>query len=436
MPSRAHPDRHDPAGWWLARAKRTAGLVNFAWTLDKLATPLLVASVGLAASILAARIRGLEIGMWHLNAAWPALGCAFAIAWIRARGNYETRAQALVRIETALGLHNALSAAREGAAPWPIPSSGRWDRACGLRWGWRQLTIAPMLSISTVLAAMWLPVQSGSVAANAPPGQPMAWSQLDQELDALMEAAVIEETSLDRTRKRLDQLRSRDPDEWFSHASMEATDALLEAHRGEIARFGEALARGADAVEGMRDTAAEARIREFEDYRSALRDLADGEMKPNATLREQLEGLTKQIPGELTPEQLERLRDQLHDACDALRNAQGPADPDAEHLAEGRPIPGNGDPEGDEGHDPGVLGAPTALEMADGEITPLAARDLSRAALGDLLETRDRPHEPNETNPQPPHDGGTAAATGRGGDRIWRDSLDPAEQRTLRNYFN
>jgi hypothetical protein len=31
--------------------------------------------------------------------------------------------------------------------------------------------------------------------------------------------------------------------------------------------------------------------------------------------------------------------------------------------------------------------------------------------------------------------GGDTQATGKGGDRVWRDSLDPAEQKTLKRFF-
>ncbi len=433
MPGENHPDSCDHARWWLARAGQTARKVNLAWFFETLTAPLVIGSAVVSAGIVVVRSHGSPIGGAAAAAITTIFAAALAFAWIRARRRFETPEQSLVRIESALGLHNALSAAQAGAAPWPEPVEPSRKGQAGLRWQWRRLTIAPGLAVATLAASLWIPVHRGSAAATPPPRQPLAWSQLDQELDALMETAVIEETYLDETRDRIEQLRSRDPAEWYSHNTLEATDSLAESHRSESHRLEDAMARAGQALERMRNADPDVRLRQFDEYQRAIENMANGAMRPNEEMRKQLEAIGRDNLNQLTGEQLDQLRQQLRDAQDAMKDAQGLADP--EDWADGPPMPGMGDPDEDGEHAPGVLGERSEHEMEDGEFTPLAARDLSKAALGDLLEIQTSPHGEDDPVPQTPQAGGTADATGRGGDRIWRDALDPDEQRTLRKFF-
>ena len=64
----------------------------------------------------------------------------------------------------------------------------------------------------------------------------------------------------------------------------------------------------------------------------------------------------------------------------------------------------------------------------------LEAKDLSRAAPGDLLELQDGEHDVDRSDSKPTA-GGDTRALGKGGDRVWRDSLDPDEQRVLKRFF-
>jgi hypothetical protein len=85
------------------------------------------------------------------------------------------------------------------------------------------------------------------------------------------------------------------------------------------------------------------------------------------------------------------------------------------------------------GHAPGVLGK-ESQKTETGDLTGLEARDLSRAMPGDLLELQDGEHQIDRT-PTGPKAGGDTEATGQGGDRVWKDSLDPAEQRAMKRFF-
>ena len=69
-----------------------------------------------------------------------------------------------------------------------------------------------------------------------------------------------------------------------------------------------------------------------------------------------------------------------------------------------------------------------------GPATGLEAKDLSQASPGDLLELQDGEHEVDRSASRASA-GGAVEATGKGGDRVWRDALDPAEQRSLKRFF-
>jgi hypothetical protein len=73
-------------------------------------------------------------------------------------------------------------------------------------------------------------------------------------------------------------------------------------------------------------------------------------------------------------------------------------------------------------------------KLDTGELTGLEAKDLSRSTPGDLLELQNGEHDVDR-NTSRLTEGGDTAATGRGGDRVWRDSLDPEEQRALKRFF-
>jgi len=435
----ARPTPQDAETWWRSRARETTRRINLAWWLETMAAPVVIISAFASASMLAWRNHG---GAENLPSfAFILLGLAATLAvvcWRVARRKFETPAQSLVRLEAALGLHNALSAADAGAAAWPPPLEHARIRHPGLRWQWRRLILPPAVAIAALIAALWIPVGTGIAATTPPPRQPPAWTQLDAELDALMESAVVKATYIEQTRERIDQLRARDPAEWYSHNTMEATDAIAQAHRNDANRLEDALASAQQAVERMREANPEARLRQFEEYQKALGDMANGAMQPNDALRQQLAEIDPENLSQFTREQLEKLRDQLREANDALRDARenGDGEPgDEDGEGDGAPMPGGQGGEDDGGHAPGVLGNLPENEVESGEFTPLAARDLSNAALGDLLDMQSSPHDSDDTAPATPTAGGDTTATGHGGDRIWRDSLDPAEQRILRKFF-
>jgi len=62
------------------------------------------------------------------------------------------------------------------------------------------------------------------------------------------------------------------------------------------------------------------------------------------------------------------------------------------------------------------------------------SKDLERMIPGDLLEVQDGEHQNNFEDAQS-QAGGTTSHQGQGGDRVWKESLLPAEKKALQNFF-
>ncbi len=429
---------------WLAKARRVAHTVNFAWWLETLSAPLLITAMIGAAALLLVRREFSQLAPWIPAATMGtvvlllALGC-----WAWAARKFEKPEQSLVRIEAAMQLKNSLSAAQAGVSPWPTPL-GKID--AGLAWQWPRLWVPPLGALVLLAAGLLIPVTARSANTSHAPDQPQAWKQLDSELDHLTKEQVVDEKYLEETRKRLEELKSQEEEQWFSHSSLEATDSLKKSHHAETARVERELGRAEKALESLEKNAGTAnqaeKSRMMEEFDQALQGLQNGAMKPNPALLEQMRQLDLKEMANLTPEQVEQLRENLKKTSEAMKDGQGKGQGDdwSDELLAGegeekdrQQGDGNGGVDRGPGHAPGVLGQEKdAVET--GPLTGLQAKDLSRATPGDLLELQDGEHDVDKT-PSQVTGGGNTAATGKGGDRVWKDALDPAEQRTLKRFF-
>jgi hypothetical protein len=433
-------------------ARKVARQVNLAWWLETLSAPLLVAAVIGAAGLLVVRRGFPHVELWVLFAAVSLMVVVLAIAcWLWAARKFERPEQSLVRIEAAMRLRNSLSAASAGVAPWPAPVE-RVD--AGLAWQWPRLVVPPLGALLLLAAGMLVPMTARGFRESAAPEQPQAWKQLASELDQLTKEDVVDEKYLEETRRKLDELKSQEEEQWFSHSSLEATDSLKKSHRAETERIERELGRAERALGDLEKNAGAANQAEknrlMEEFDQALQGLQNGAMKPNPKLLEQMKQLDLKDLSKMSPEQMQQLRENMKKNADAMKNGQGKGEGEdwSDELLAGD---GEGDGEGGEGegengegpgrggvnrgpgHDPKLLGAEKD-RTETGKLTGLEAKDLSRATPGDLLELQDGEHDVDQA-PSSITQGGATHATGKGGDRVWRDSLDPAEQRTLKKFF-
>lgn len=440
---------------WLTTAKRVARQVNLAWWLETLAAPLLILSLVGAATLLLLRRESL-FDPWIVAASVGSGLVLIAVgSWWRAGRRFEKPEQSLVRIEAAMRMRNVLSAAQAGITPWPAPTS-RVD--AGLSWQWPRLLVPPLGALVLLAAGLFIPVTAREADVSNTPEQPQAWKQLDSELDQLTKEEVVDEKYIEETRKRLDELKTQEEEQWFSHSSLEATDSLKKSHRSEAERVERELGKAEKALESLQKNGAANQAEKnkmMEDFDQALQGLQNGAMKPNPQLMEQMEGLDMKDLAKLNPEQMEQLRENLKKHGEAMKKAQGEGEGEdwSDELLDGQGEgkgegegQGNGEGEGEDGegngkggiqrgpgHSPGVLGKEKE-GVETGKLTGLEAKDLSKATPGDLLELQDGEHDVDK-GPSSFTEGGATDATGKGGDRVWKDALDPAEQRTLKRFF-
>ncbi|MCW1886415.1 hypothetical protein OKA04_16880 [Luteolibacter flavescens] len=442
---------------WTRHAKDVARKINLAWWIQTLSTPLVTVGLVGACVLLLVRREMPDSPAWVLGVS--ALGTVLllgGIAWLVARRHFEKPEQSLVRIEASMRLRNALSAAKAGVAPWPeLPP--KVD--AGVDWHWQRVLVPPVAALAFLTAGLFIPL---SARANAEVGkdEPLAWAKLESDLERLDQEEMIDETYIEEMKKKLEELRKQEEEEWFSHSSLEATDSLKKEHSTQVDKLERELARADKALGNLEKNAggmpAAEKERLLNQFDQALQGLQNGALKPNEKLLEQLKQLDPKNLGQIPPEQLQQLRDAMKKAGQACKDCQGggsgggQGDEWLDDLLDGEDGQG-GDKEGKQpgdkpgegagkggvdrgpGHAPGMLGA-EGQKLDTGDMTGLESKDLSRSLPGDLLQLQDGEHDVDKSAVGP-RSGGDTGATGDGGDRVWKDALDPDEQKALKKFF-
>lgn len=453
-------DQNSSRGEWRRLARKVSGKINTAWWLEKLAVPLVVSALIASCLILMARreLTQFPVGETIIVGAILLLGMGL-MAWSLARRHFETPDDAMVRIEASMKLRNALSAAKQGVTPWPNIPATIDD---GTRWRWSRL-ITPILAAALFLtASIFLPVSARTDPNAEGLDEPQAWKDLQADIESLADDDSVQEQYLEELEERLEELRKQNEEEWYSHSSVEATDALKKMHGSELERMERNLRQAERALNNLQKSSGKmseaGKQRMLNEFEEALQGLNQGKMKPNQGLLDQLKELDPKNLGQLNQEQLNQLRENMKEQAKKCQECegqgQGQSGPGAggdEWLDDllnegGQPNPGDGQgPQqdgqgaGNGGRDrgpgtaPGVLGQ-LSPDVNSGKLEGLESDDLSKSLPGDLLELNDGEHDVDKTK-LGARAGGGVGNEGKGGDRIWKDSLLPSEKRALKEFF-
>jgi hypothetical protein len=446
---------------WIAQGRRVARKVNFAWWMQGFSAPLLLTGLLGTAAILLMRRHDALRPLWHYGSALAAvLVIAALVTWWLMRRRFESPEQALVRIEASMRLRSALSAAQAGVAPWPaLPA----EIHAGLGWHWQRVVLAPLAALLLLTASFLIPIQKAN-ASQQVPDEPQAWASTEAELNKLEEEKIVDEEYIEEVRKKIEDLRAEDPQDWFSHSSLEATDNMRKEHKTEKQKLERAMNQAAKALETLQKNPQMSELekaRLANEFDQAVESMKNGAMKPNPGLMEKLNGLNPEKLGQLTPEQMQQLKQNMQQNAEKLQSpGEGEGEGEGEDwtdelLADGthpsdKQGQGNGQGEGEgqeggdkpgkggvsrgPGHDPNLLGK-ASKELNTGKDQALQSRDLSKALPGDLLELQDGKHD-IDTSASKVSGGGDVSDTGKGGDRVWKESLDPNEQKALKKFFD
>ncbi|MBC2594414.1 hypothetical protein H5P28_09110 [Ruficoccus amylovorans] len=426
------------ATYWLSRARWLALGVNAAWTWQRFVPVFAGINLLFAAYILIARRSGEAV-----TAGLPAylVLIALALGWSlwRGRGKYFSRKDALLRLETALGLKNRLSCAAEGIVDWPEPEAYR-GRAVGLR---PQAALLPLVySGAFILAGLWLPIQpvkAGPVAGDAV--EPSAWTQVADWAELLREERIVAPEEVEKLEEQLDELRNRPQEEWYTQGSLEAGEALRDETRlamQELARqlqststFLEEMAR---QQENPMMGSAEAEQLD-QAWLKQLEQLQAGSPGLDPEMMSQLKTLSFSQMSSLSPEQLQQMQERLQQGAGQCGGAAGLSELDLEAVTLQVRQMGTGAPQRGPGPAPLVMADEgTSLNTATRE--GVSNQDMRNAALGETVGISSRPgnDEQAETFEGGATSGG-ASSLGTGGDAVWRESYTPDERAILEQYF-
>lgn len=450
------PDQHGREHQWRRLARRTALRLNAAWLLDRLNPWLLGAALVASVALLCLRtvapfVREDRVLFLGMGAAL--LLAVLVVGWIFARRRFVGEDEALVRLEDWLELDNALSSARAGVGDWPeLPDSAKLASA-GYAWRAPQAVLPAALASALLAAALWIPVPRFQAAVAPPAHEPTSWEQMDQWLGTVEEQEVVEEEAIEEYREGLAELRDQPEEDWFGHGSLEASDSLRESLRRDMEGLAMDLGATARNLEALEHHAAElsqtGREQLIREYEEALASLEGGGLPLDETLRKQLAGLDpEQLAqgriGQLSPEQMEALRESLGQACQGIGSLEGFGEGEGEGQGEtlaallerlGRK-PGTGPGRGGiaRGRGDAPLHYGDKSEAEGGKLEHLPEGDKSELLPGDLVGSGESEHE-EPSSEKGGRQGGAVSSAGRGGEAVWRDELMPAEREVLKRFF-
>jgi len=441
------------ARFWFRQASGLALKLNFHHWLARLIPKLFVV---LVAGAIFELFRRETSGPVRWIGAFFLLGPALvgAWAWLQARRHFCTRSQALVRLETVLGLHNRLSAAEAGMIPWPRSVEEIHD---GYTRNWK-LLLAPLLAGILLLEAAHL-VPVGKIKAWAvadPVMEPPEMTQVQNWIDALKAEDLVQPEKLQNMQSTLDKLRDRPPQDWYTQDNLEAANSLRELTAQSMNTLSQDLDQADQTVQAMRDKMEQnpgpgqtAALQPMQDQlRRAGENLASGNLPLKRELVDQLRGAEKAADKTLTADQLKALHDRLAKGKMAAKTAPksngGLSEEMKQAMAQSGQGEGNGRQRGKRGMPGGTGGgketAPLELESREkittaGSLSQVNNDDMSRAVLGETLKVSAGEHTVDSAAYHGNEGVGAAQVQGSGGQAVWRSTYDPLEADTLSRFF-
>lgn len=414
--------------YWEAQTAALARRINFAAWLAQAAPAVFFVATGFAVAVVTLRRQGLALdGAWWVLAA--ALGVTALVCRRRARAEFFGSAEARVWLETRLRLDARLTAAAAGLVPWPPEPPAR---PTVVRWRLRGPAAWLCGGLALVVAALEVPVPVDA-ARTAAGGPPPALRQTQDLLVALQETRAADPQAVQQLEDRAASLARRPADEQYSHAVLEAADAL----HGEVLAATAALARGLEAAaEALRETEDGPGLAEpAGSLAAALSGLRDGALPANRELLANLPAGGGALKN-LTSAQREQLARQLALSAQGLRGIAGAAGAGvrvAQAGAEGVGLAAGG--EGGDGESAPLMLTEAASNVGPGTAEGLPTADLQRLALGDKLGTQSGAPGVDPAKAVAVGAAGAVAAPAAGGEAVWVNRLTPTERAAVKRFF-
>lgn len=439
---------------WRSHARWMAAKINAAGVLEELGPWL--AALGAAGFTVVLVLRTRDGGPPPQRVVPWLLAPAFmmtVLAWLRVRHRMVGIMASLVRLDARHRLHNALTMAGLGLAPWPEIPHRIQD---GLTWRWVRAAGPLAMCLLCIGAAFLLPISQEPVAARSEM-QPQSWNQIQEWLKKLKEESIASPQALAEQFAKLDELRDQPQDRWFSHESLHASDTLKDQLRHEIGALGGRLSdaeRSLGVLQEQRDRLSEeGREQLLKEFSDSMEAMKSGALPLHPDLLQELSQIDPKNLKDMSQEQLNQLRDSLRNkrgACEGMGGdygrergffGDGEGDDEAERRSHDRMATG---PEGEGAGDGGVSRGPgvAPLTLSEDENAfgtsrneGLQGRDYSRSQLGSTLEVQKGRHAVDKSS-SPPASAGEVKSGGLGGGQVWRETLTPEEKAVLRRVFD
>jgi hypothetical protein len=438
---------------WRNHARWMAVKVNAARILEELGPWLAALGAAGFAVILMLRIRG-DGPPPRLVLAWllaPAFLMA-VLAMLRVRRRLVGISASMVRLEARHRLHNALTMAGLGLAPWPeIPKVVLH----GLAWRWARAAGPLAMCLLCLGAAFLLPVSQEPVVPR-PEMQPQSWGQIQEWLKKLKEESIVSPQALIEPFSKLDELRDQPEDRWFSHESLHASDTLKEQLRNKIGALGGRMAdaeRSLGALQEHGDAMSEeGREQLLKEFSESMEAMKSGALPLHPDLIQELSQIDPKNLKGMSQEQLKQLRESLKNKSAACEGLDGDFGREKGFVGDGEGgdcagrgardrmatgPDGEGAGEGGVSRGPGV--APLTLSEDENAFGTsrnegVQGRDYSRSQLGSVLDIQAGRHQVDKSAVTPAA-AGEVKSEGRGGEQVWRETLTPEEKAVLRRVF-
>ena len=259
---------------------------------------------------------------WLAGGALAAAGLFLAVwGWLRLRGRFFSRRDTAAFLDEQLGLHAALSAGEEwGNAVEAGESSVRGIPCCGYvppgAWpGWWEARFLWLAGLFAVARAASRRAASGFAARSGPGGE---------VLDRLAEMESVDNKSLEPFREQLEDLKRMHRNEMYSHAGLEAADALKGKTAAAVAGLSNQMYRTDSALSLLDSLNGASSPEAMQSLQEALTGMESLALQPGGIMSRQLQELKASLPSrQIDPETALRLREQLERAAQQLRSMCG-----------------------------------------------------------------------------------------------------------------
>lgn len=421
--------------FWLREAGKLTFRYNFAWWVSEFFNVAVFLTLFFACLLLLLRkLDYVFSGFWITWA--TALFVAGLFALWRLRRHRFTLEDALIRLESQMGLKNRLSSANAGVGEFPEPQS---KLESGWRWHWLRLFTTPALCLLLFLFAAKFPIYSEDEVV-LPTELPPALTQTEVWVESLAEEKLPDEKKLEDLSKELEALKNAPVEEWYSQANLEAADHLREQTANSIQELSRNLQTAETMLDALQKLGDQLPADSLQQIDSALKEaaqkLAMGNLPLNPETLKKLKSIDSKSIRKMNAADMKALRERLQKGLETTKKickVNLSKDGDIFKKLAGEGI-GNGQIRRGPGSVPLALQS-EKTDLGTQKAEGLSSEDMSRALPGEVEQLSITEHDVDTSDAGGPVDAGKISSSGSGGDAVWKDSFTPEERKLLQRFF-